>query len=111
MNSYVLVLTGIFFHHVVVVVLNVVVKIELVHFGQLESHLVELSDIFFVVQILKVTHQTQEFLVLFVILKGGYRNTIRQLRTKGVHCIIDYDDVFQISVAENSQIFNVNAIR
>ena len=50
-----------------------------------------------------------QFLVLSLRVKWNYGDAVGQLEPKRVRRIIDQEDVFQIAIANNAQIFDVDS--
>lgn len=51
--------------------------------------------------------QVLELLIVRIFLKRGNRDTIVQLLAERVHGVVDEQNVFQLNVLENSQVFDV----
>lgn len=51
----------------------------------------------------------KHFLIIRVLIEWNYRDTIVNLKSKRVDAIVNNNQVFQVSIAYNSEIFNVIA--
>jgi hypothetical protein len=90
--------------------MKVLSDVNLLQILQLEGFPVLLPHIFALCKAVKVENQVHEFFVGLIIIERYDRNSIIQLIAEGIDSIVDYDEVFQITIRDNPQILNVNTL-
>ena len=69
-----------------------------------------LPNIFTLSEAIKVEDQMHQFLVRFVVVERNDRDAIVQLVAERIHCIVYDDHVFQVSIRNDSEVFNIYSL-
>jgi len=87
--------------------MQVLSDVNLLQVLQLESLSVLFPHILALCKAVKVENQVHEFFVGLIIVERYDRNSVIQLVAEGIDSIVDYDEVFQITIRDNPQILNI----
>ena len=68
------------------------------------------SQVRFIVDSHQEPSQWKEFLIIFILFKGSYWNTIAQLLSKSIDSVVDKNNIFDLNVLNDAQIFDVYVI-
>ena len=91
--------------------LNQLCQVLLLEVWQLKLRCIDLLDVFCWQDVVsKVFHKLWQLLVVFVPVKGQYRDTIGELESKWVNSIVDEDYVFDLPVSDDSQVLDVDTL-
>ena len=86
------------------------INVDLLQVQQLKGLSVLHPDVRAVVDAVDVVHQVHQLLVvLLIIVVGNYRDSVVQLVSKRIHSIIHDYQVFQLSVLDDPEVFDVDS--
>lgn len=90
--------------------LQVFSDVNLLQILELEGLPVLLPHILTLCKAVEVVDEMLEFLVSLVLVERDYGDAVIKLITERVDSIIYYDEILQVSVGDNSEIFYVNSL-
>ena len=91
-------------------VLEILSDINFLQVFQLEGLSVLFPHIFTLSETVEVEDQMHQFLVCLVFIERNDWDAIVQLIAEGVHCVVDYDHILEISVGDDPQILDIDTL-
>ena len=91
-------------------VLEILSDINFLQVFQLEGLSVLFPHIFTLSETVEVEDQMHQFLVCLVLIERNDWDAIVQLIAEGVHCVVDYDHILEISVGDDPQILDIDTL-